>query len=165
MKKFIVFIAMTALISGSLNTVFAKETTQQPLKNNGWNHGNKHGYDHGKKLGLMKQLNLTEEQDAKAKELRTQSREKIKPFIDQIKIEKVKMKEMIEQSASKEELAKQKEKIADLMKQTKVIHKQNLASFEEILTSEQKTKFKEIKKKKIERNKEKRGKKLNHRQN
>jgi len=165
MKKIIVAVALMSLISANAGYALAQENTLQPMKNNGWSHGNKNGWQHGNKLGLKQQLNLTEEQDVKAKQLREQSREKIKPVFEQIKAEKAKMKELREQNAGKEELAKQREKIADLMKQTKEIHKQNLVNFEEILTPEQKTKFQEIKAKKMEKIKERKGKGFKHKHN
>jgi Spy/CpxP family protein refolding chaperone len=164
MKKIIVAIALISLISTNVGYVFAQEATQ-PMKNNGWNHGNKYGMQHGNKLGLKKQLNLTEEQSVKAKQFREQSREKIKPIFDQIKAERAKLREMIQQNASKDELAKQREKIAGLMNQAKEIHKQNLSNFENILTSEQKIKFAEIKKNRAEKFKENKGKKFNRKQN
>jgi|GEM_PF-2922571 len=164
MKKIIVAVALMSLISTNVSYALSQETPSQPYKNNGWNHGNKHGWDHGKKLGLKKQLNLTEEQDAKAKQIREQSRDKIKPIFEQIKAEKAKMKELVEQNSSKEVLEKQREKIAGLMKQAKEIHKQNLENFQGILTPEQKTKFEDIKKNKMGKMKAKKGKKFNHKQ-
>ena len=96
-------------------------------------------------------LNLTEEQRAKAKEIREKSRDKIKPLFEEIKAEKQKFKEMVGRNASKEELKIQREKIHNLIKRAQEIRKQNLASFEQILTPEQKVQFNEIKQQKHEK--------------
>ena len=56
---------------------------------------------------------------------------------------------MVKQNPRKSDLKKQREMIAELMKQAKEIHKQNLANFEQILTPKQKSHFQKIKKQNI----------------
>jgi Spy/CpxP family protein refolding chaperone len=148
MKKFIVTVSVASLIAGSLCTAFAENN-----KNFGPDH--KQGNFQQCKMELKNELNLTEEQAAKAKAMREQSREKMKPYFEQIKTERDKLKQMREQNASQEELTKQREKVAALMKQAKEIHKQNLANFESILTPEQKVKFEAHKKQRMEQMKNK----------
>jgi len=63
---------------------------------------------------------------------------------------------MVKNKASKEALQTQREKILELRKKAQVIHKENMANFEQILTPEQKTQFSELKKAKMEKMKQKR---------
>ena len=95
--------------------------------------------------GLKKALKLTKEQSEKARVLRAESINKIKPIIAQLKVEKLKYNELIREHASSKALNQQKEIIAKLMKQAKAIHRQNLNNFEKILTPKQKAHFQVIK--------------------
>ena len=95
--------------------------------------------------GIKKDLKLTVEQSAKAKAIRAESINKIKPIIAQLRSEKLKYNEMLQQHASRQEIRKQKEVIANLMQQAKEIHRQNLANFEKILTPKQQANFQAIK--------------------
>ena len=102
-----------------------------------------------KEKAFEQRLGLTEEQIQKSKELRLEGREKIKPVIDKIKsrqqeVEMVKKSNLSEQEKS--------EKINSLSSDIKVLHKQahdirieNMKSFEEILTIEQRKTLKEMK--------------------
>jgi len=94
-------------------------------------------------------LGLTEEQKQKSKELRLEGREKIKPVIDRIKIRENEM-QMVRQSSLSEEakevkLNALKTDLKGLHKQAHDIRVENMKSFEEILTPEQKQTLKEMK--------------------
>lgn len=67
---------------------------------------------------LADELKLTKEQRSKAKELRQNSRKKIKPLMDQMK---------------------------DIREKIDTIRKDNMAAFEKLLTPEQKAQFEKIK--------------------
>lgn len=148
MKKFIVALSVLSIVAGSFCTAFAETPKNCNCEQK------QHKFQE-QRMNIKNELNLTEEQAAKAKILREQSREKMKPYFDQIKTEREKLKQMRESNASQEDLAKQREKVADLMKKAKEIHKQNLESFESILTPEQKTKFEANRKKRMEEMKNK----------
>ena len=95
-------------------------------------------------------LQLTEVQKLKARELRKNGHAKIKPLIDDIRAKKQEA-EMIRNSkltveAQEEKLTVIDKEIADLEKQVKVIRKQNMKEFENILTKEQKKTLKNMKK-------------------
>ena len=77
---------------------------------------------------MAEELGLTEEQQAKAKEIREEGRKKVEPLMLQMKELREKMDEM---------------------------RKENMAEFEAILTPEQKTKLEKIKAEHIEKMKEK----------
>lgn len=103
-----------------------------------------------KEAEFEKKLGLTEEQKIKAREMRKQGFEKIKPVIDQIR-EKKKEAEMVKLSrisvqAQEEKLAVIDEEIKVLEKQAMEIRKQNMKEFESILTAEQKKILKKMKK-------------------
>lgn len=148
MKNLFIAISVLSLVTGSFCASYAETTKNCNCEQR------QHKFQE-RRMELKNELNLTEEQAAKAKQLREQSREKMKPYFDQIKTERSKLKQMRESNASQEELAKQREKVADLMKKAKEIHKQNLESFESILTSEQKAKFEANRKKRMEEMKNK----------
>lgn len=94
-------------------------------------------------------LGLTEEQIQKSKELRFEGREKIKPVIDKIKSREQEV-EMVKKSNLSEE--EQTAKLNSLNSDLRALHKQahdirveNMKSFEEILTTEQRKTLKEMK--------------------
>ena len=94
-------------------------------------------------------LGLTEVQKMKARNMRKQNFEKIKPVIDEIQIKKQEA-EMIRNSklspeAQEEKLAVIDKEITELNKQAKEIRKQNMKDFESILTAKQKKTLKQMK--------------------
>lgn len=94
-------------------------------------------------------LGLTEEQIQKSKNLRLEGRDKIKPVIDKIKSREQEI-EMVKKSNLSEQ--EQTVKLNSLNADLKTLHKQahdirveNMKSFEEILTAEQRKTLKEMK--------------------
>lgn len=94
-------------------------------------------------------LGLTEEQKQKSKELRLEGRDKIKPVIEKMKsreaeIEMVK-KSKLSQQEQENKLNSLNADLKSLRKQAHDIRVENMKSFEEILTPEQKQTLKEMK--------------------
>ena len=103
-----------------------------------------------REAAFEQKLGLTDEQKAKAKELRIKGHEKMKPVMEQL-ISKKKEAEMVRRSriaswAQEEKLAVIDKEIQDLEKQAKSIRKQNMKDFESILTRDQKKILKQMKK-------------------
>ena len=103
-----------------------------------------------REAAFEQKLGLTDEQKAKAKELRIKGHEKMKPVMEQL-ISKKKEAEMVRRSriaswAQEEKLAVIDKEIQDLEKQAKSIRKQNMKEFESILTRDQKKILKQMKK-------------------
>ena len=97
-----------------------------------------------------KRLALTEEQKAKAKEIRIKGHEKIKPVIEEIKSKKQEAK-MVKMSRIAVQM--QEEKLAILDKEIKALEKKahdirkaNMKEFESILTLKQRRILKQMKK-------------------
>lgn len=145
----------SAVVINGINLSFAEEqNTHKHSKGNyaqGQGHS-KHKHmlnEQGKPVKpgaiLSKKLNLTPEQEAKAKAMRESSRDKIKPLFDDLRSEKEKLTQMKQAGASQQELQKQLEKIHSLKLRIKEIHQNNLGEFEKILNNEQKTEFQKIK--------------------
>lgn len=102
-----------------------------------------------REAAFEQRLQLTEEQKIKARELRKQGFEKIKPVIDEIKAKKQEM-EMVKRSriavqAQEEQLAKLDEELKILEKKAHEIRKANMKEFESILTKDQKKILKQMK--------------------
>lgn len=103
-----------------------------------------------REAAFEKRLGLTEEQKIKARELRKQGHEKLKPIMDQIR-DKHKEAEMVKMSriavqAQEEKLAVIDEELKVLEKQAHEIRKANMKEFEAILTKEQRKTLKNMKK-------------------
>lgn len=98
---------------------------------------------------LENKLNLTEEQKSKAKEIRMQGREEIKPIIDELRVKKEKIREIKTSSLSEKEkssqIEAQRKEIQALREQADKIREKNMAQFEGILTAEQKNEFNKFK--------------------
>lgn len=97
-----------------------------------------------------KRLGLTEEQKAKAKEIRIKGHEKIKPVIEEIKSKKqeakmIKMSRMAVQM-QEEKLAILDKEIKTLEKKAHDIRKANMKEFESMLTLKQRRILKQMKK-------------------
>ena len=103
-----------------------------------------------REAAFEKKLGLTDEQKAKAKELRIKGHEQMKPVMEQL-ISKKKEAEMVKRSriaswAQEEKLAAIDKEIQELEKQANSIRKQNMKDFESILTRDQKKILKQMKK-------------------
>lgn len=94
---------------------------------------------------LKKELNLTPEQEEKAKALKKQSRENLMPFIEEMKAQREKMRSLRTSNATPEQIRAEKEKMEAIKAQIRNIHEKNLSSFESILTPDQKVKFEDLK--------------------
>ncbi len=97
-----------------------------------------------------KRLKLTDEQKAKAKELRMKGHEQMEPIMAKIK-ELKQEKEMVIKSRiavemQKERIAEIDAKIKDLKKQARELRIQNMKDFEAILTDKQKKELQKMKK-------------------
>ena len=117
MKKLcLTLLCATALTYGA-NMVSAQEdnTMPPPPPHHAQQMEKHHEKMHNK---LAAELNLTDEQKAKAKEMRQSAREKMKPILDEMK---------------------------KLRTQLDTIRKDNMKEFEDILTPEQKATFEKIK--------------------
>lgn len=149
MKK--IFVLMSALmITAATSSVFAIEKcgncppppappTKQEL-------AERHAQ---REAAFEKRMKLTEEQKIKAREIRKQGHEKLKPVFDEIRskhqeIEMVKLSRMAVQ-AQEEQLAKLDEELKVLEKKAQEIRKANMKEFESILTKEQKKILKQMK--------------------
>ena len=104
-------------------------------------------------LKLEEELNLTEQQKAKAKENRIKGRKEMKPVMDEIRAKKEAVLDVMDSDLSKEE---QQAKIKELQSEIKKLHEKantirekNMKEFEKILDKEQKAKFEKIKKEHI----------------
>jgi len=102
-----------------------------------------------KRVEFENKLQLTEEQKAKAKELRLKTHEEMKPIMEQIKAKKTQIDAIAASSAAEEEKA---QKIAPLREEMKVLKKQardlrikNMQDFEALLTAKQKKTLEKMK--------------------
>lgn len=154
MKK--TLITACALIM-TTSMVFADEAKPAPVKCNCQKPCNcqrppQKGPDFAKRQAEFEQrLKLTDEQKVKAKELREQGFEKIKPVMDKIKekraeIETVKLSRMSVQ-AQNEKIEQLKKEIGALKQEAHRLRMENMKNFEAILTKSQ---LKELKKMKEE---------------
>ncbi len=103
-----------------------------------------------REAAFEQKLGLTDEQKAKAKELRIKGHEQMKPIMEQI-FAKKKEAEMVKRSriatwAQEEKLAAIDKELQELENQAKSIRKQNMKDFESILTRDQKKILKQMKK-------------------
>ena len=98
---------------------------------------------------LEERLKLTEEQKVKAKEIRMQGHEKIKPVFEQIKAKKQEIKTIkmskIAPAEQQKKIAALKSDIKKLKTEARKIRQENMKEFEAILTPEQKAEFEKIK--------------------
>ena len=103
-----------------------------------------------REAAFEQKLGLTDEQKAKAKEIRLNGHKQMKPVMEQI-FAKKKEAEMVKMSriatwAQEEKLAAIDKEIQELQKQANSIRKQNMKDFESILTRDQKKILKQMKK-------------------
>ena len=143
MKKIIVLVAILAITTSMTN---ANEGIVQPLKQV----SNVSSMRAQKEAAFEKRLGLTPEQKQKAKIIRMNGHEKIRPIIEEIKSKKqeakmVKMSRIAVQ-VQEERLTKIDQEIKILEKKAHEIRKSNMKEFESILTREQKKTLKQMKK-------------------
>ena len=103
-----------------------------------------------KEIAFERRLNLTEVQKLKAREIRKNGHEKLKPVLEQI-VGKKKEAEMIRRSRMAVQMQEEKLVVIDaelsvLEKKAQSIRKSNMKEFESILTRDQKRILKEMKK-------------------
>ena len=103
-----------------------------------------------RKAEFQKRLNLTDEQKAKAKEIRIQGHKDMKPIMDAIKAKHEELK-MVKLSRMSTQM--QEERIVEIKADLKELHKKaheqkmkNMKAFEEILTKDQQKELKQMKK-------------------
>ena len=104
--------------------------------------------EQARREAFEKRLNLTEEQKQKSKELRLEGREKMKPVMDKIRAKENEAR-MIKNSNTEDQA--QTEKLNAINLELRTLHKQahdirieNMKSFEDILTTDQKKTLKEM---------------------
>lgn len=117
-KSYLMVLCATTLIYNVGTGFAADDMTMPPPPPQMGHHFNPEKHHEKMAQKLAEDLNLTEEQQAKAKEMRQAAREKIKPLIDEMKAIREKMD---------------------------TIRKENMKAFEEMLTPEQKETFAKIK--------------------
>ena len=144
MKKILV---LMTLIAFSISTANAVETNKIPVQKNQQNIA---AIKAQRENAFEKKLNLTEEQKLKAREIRYQGHQKIKPVIESIIYKKheatmVKMSRIAVKD-QEERLNKIDEELKVLEKKAHDIRKENMKEFESILTREQKKILKQMKK-------------------
>lgn len=106
--------------------------------------------DRPPKIDIEKKLKLTEEQKAKAKALRAETREQMRPVMEAIRT-KTEQKEIIKNNknmtaeAQCEQVEKLNKQISELRKQARDLRLKNERDFESILTQKQKKTLDKIK--------------------
>ncbi len=104
-----------------------------------------------KKAEIDKRLKLTDEQKKQIEENKIKDREQLKPLMEQIKVKKQEIRDVIESTKLSDE--EKSKKTAELLKeldalktQANTLRKENMKNFESILTEKQKKEFEKIKK-------------------
>ena len=116
-KSYLTLLCATALLCGT-SFAYASDDITMPPPPQTEHHQRMERHHEKMAQKLADDLKLTDEQRAKAKEMRQQTREKIKPLIDEMK---------------------------EIRKKMDTIRQENMKAFEEILTPEQKETFAKIK--------------------
>lgn len=110
------------------------------------------------KDGKMKQaqqefenrLKLSEEQKTKAKEIRMQGREELRPIMEELRAKKEQIRTIKASNASdkskEKQISKKRTEIKQLREKADAIREKNMSQFEAILSSEQKAEFEKYKK-------------------
>ena len=147
MKRFAIILCALTLFAGTVNAATELNTNAQktvPYKAKMEEQRKAHEKEFEQKLGL------TDEQKTKAKELRQQGFEKIKPVMDELRSKKqeaAKIKNSDLTNDEKEQkLSILDKEIQELHKKASDIRKQNMKDFESILDKNQRTILKDMKK-------------------
>ena len=148
MKKTLLILCALCVITGSVQA--AENANNLPERKNPPNHEEFVKARKAHEAEFEQKLGLTEEQKVQAKELRKQGFEKMKPVMTDIKQKReearaVKLSKISEQ-AQEEKLNAIDKDIQELQKKAAEIRKQNMKDFESILTKEQRTTLKQMKK-------------------
>ena len=143
MRKILVLMAIFTL---SLTAVSASEA----IKQHNFDKQNFATIKAQREQAFEKRLRLTEEQKLKAKEIRKNGHEKIKPVIEEIKAKKQEAK-MVKMSRIAVKVQEERLAIIDaelkvLERKANNIRKSNMKEFESILTRQQKRILKQMKK-------------------
>lgn len=143
MKKFLILVAVVCMSFIDVNAADSSNTVSEVQKKSV-------NVRLQREAAFEKRLNLTEEQKAKAKDIRVKGHEKLKPVIEEIKAKKQEAK-MVKMSRIAVQV--QEERLDAIDKELKVLEKrahdlrkQNMKEFESILTREQKKTLKQMKK-------------------
>lgn len=143
MKKFLILIAVVCMSFIDVNAADSSNTVSEVQKKSV-------NVRLQREAAFEKRLNLTEEQKAKAKDIRVKGHEKLKPVIEEIKAKKQEAK-MVKMSRIAVQV--QEERLDAIDKELKVLEKrahdlrkQNMKEFESILTRDQKKTLKQMKK-------------------
>ena len=107
-------------------------------------------FQHPPRVNMDERLNLTDEQKAKAKELRMQSREQMEPIMNAIRTKQeqkalIKRSTDIKTEAKLEQIEKLNNQINELHKQARDLRLKNQRDFEALLTAQQKKELDKIK--------------------
>lgn len=156
MKKLAVLICALCTISGAYAAEAAVNPQKPPVQKDTQNMQNQPSKEEimqrrkAREAAFEQKLGLTDEQKAKARELRIKAHEKMKPIMEEIKAKKQEAKMVklsrIAVQAQKEKLAVLDAEIKELEKKANEIRKQNMKEFESILTRNQKKILKQMKK-------------------
>lgn len=162
-KKLILSFAAFAVLTYSANNVLAScpiQASQPSQPQNGCScQPNFNGMapermeqikkEHEKRKAEMDaRLKLTDEQKSIIEKNRQESRQKMKPLFEDLKIKKMKLNELNNSTLSKEEKDKQinalKADINDLRAKLHKLREENMKNFEAVLTPQQKIEFKKM---------------------
>ena len=155
MKKTLVSLTAAMLIMSAGNYAYAKEPPyMHGEKNRNTNMEQKREHMQKMQDEIRQRLNLTAEQQEKAKQMRMENREMMKPLMHKMHQKWQEIKKLKEAGASQEELQAKKEEIKALREQTNTIRKEHMQKFESILTPEQKTEFKKFREEMKQKKKE-----------
>ena len=115
-----------------------------------------------KKAEFETRLKLTEKQKEQMKALHEESKAKIEPIFERLKLEKAKIRQLKQQGASEEELKAQMDVIRKLKAEKRAIRKANFEKMQALLTPEQQKEFNKMHEEhmqKMKKMKNKKGKK------
>jgi len=141
MKKIFAVLFSTAILLSLSGMVFAKGGEMNcPMQNS----PEMKAKMEQKKAEFEQRLNLTEDQKTKIKAIREQSREKIKPLFESMKVERAKLHQLKESGASQKEIDAQKTKLKMIREKIKEEQKANFEKVQSILTPDQQKEFNKI---------------------
>ncbi|MBR6127873.1 Spy/CpxP family protein refolding chaperone [bacterium] len=149
MKKLALLLCALCVITGSAHAAAVNNdnTNNLPLKKNPPTKEEMQKFHKAREAAFDQKLGLTEEQKVQARELRKQGFEKMKPVMDQIRQKKQELRTLKESGSISDEKKEALEKdLNALKKDADKIRKQNMKEFESILTKEQKSTLKQMKK-------------------
>ena len=147
----IIFMGTQMTMAADSNTKYTKTNTQSVSEKKGSQNYGQQRMQKPPMPNLEEELNLTEEQKQQARQNRINGRKQMKPTMDELRAKKDEVLDIIDSELSddikKEKLQKLQSEIKTLHKKANELRESNMKEFEKILTSEQKTKFEQLKKK------------------